>query len=259
MRFGVKASTQIPAQWVEQAQQTPPGFASFTLDCPYPFSEIPALTVKALRDVRVQRGLTYFVHTPALKIALGDTDPTARDGSIVQVQRAIFLASQVGAELITVHPVPCPDADRDTWEQREQLQRDALIALCPDAQARGVVIAIENMPPRNVYSPGYSDLSSLFALKSIRELGITLDVGHANMAGISLRDAVLRLDRRLRHVHVHDNDGSADQHRPVGSGTVDWLELMRALAQIGYAGVMEFEFQGEAHLRASKKHLESLL
>jgi sugar phosphate isomerase/epimerase len=158
-----------------------------------------------------------------------------------------------------VHPTPCRDADRADWERKEQLQREALRALGATAQTRGIVIAIENMPPRNVYAPGYCDLSSLFALESIRGLGITLDVGHANMAGISLRDAVLQLEQRLRHIHAHDNDGSADQHLPVGAGTVDWAGLMPALAQIGYAGVIEFEFQGEAHLRASKKHLESLL
>jgi len=182
-----------------------------------------------------------------------------RDASIREIYRAIALAAQVGAGLITVHPTPCPDYERATLARREQLQRQALSELCDRADTQGIVLALENMPSPNVYAPGFVYMHSHFALlEEIPALGITFDVGHANMAGISLRDTVLHVRHRLRHIHVHDNDGSADQHLPVGRGTVDWLGLTQALVEIDYSGILEFEFQGEAALLAAKRYLENL-
>ncbi len=259
MKFGAKTSTSNPARWVEEAQRILPGFDSFTLDCPYPLPEIPAAIVKELQALRDQRGSEYLIHTPVGKIALGDPNPAVRDASIQEVNRAIALATLVGARLITVHPAPCFDSERGTQTERERLQRQALIALCNRANAQGVVIALENMQSPNVYAPGFVNMNSHFALlEEIPALGITFDVGHANMAGVSLRDTVLRLAQRLRLVHIHDNDGSSDQHLPVGRGTIDWRSFTQALVQIRYTGVLEFEFQGEVNLLASKRYLENL-
>lgn len=260
MQFGVKSSTNNPAHWVEAVQHMPTGFTSFTLDCPYPLPSISATTWRDLQSVQSQRSLAYRLHTPVGRIALGHIDSTMRQTSIQEVQRTIILAIQVGAGLIIVHPTPCHASERATLTQRELLQREALAELCQEAETQGVVITLENMQSPEVYAPGFVNLNSHYALlEEIPTLGITLDVGHANMAGVSLPEVVLRLGQRLRHIHVHDNDGSADQHLPVGEGTVDWLGLTQALVQIGYHGVMEFEFQGEAHLVASRRYLERLL
>ena len=259
MKFGAKSATQDPAHWVEEVQRILPGFDSFTLDCPYPLPEIPAAITKRLRELCDQRGLAYLIHTPVGRIALGDTNSVVRDASIQQMYHAIAMAVQIGAGLIIVHPTPCSNSERATLAQRERLQCEALIEICARADGLGIVIALENMQSPNVYASGFVDMNSHFALlERIPVLGITLDVGHANMSGIPLRDTVLRLGQRLRHVHVHDNDRFADQHLPVGRGTVDWRSFAQVLVQIGYTGVLEFEFQGEAALLASKRYLENL-
>jgi len=259
MRFGVKSLTHEPPRWIEEVLQMPPGFDGFTLDCPYPLPEISASVVRELRMIGLKRGITYLVHMPAMIIALGDLDTTVRHNSIEEVRRAIALAKQINAALITIHPTPCRDSEQGSLAQRERLQRDALNEICADAEGQGVVVAIENMPPRNVYAPAYSSFEGLFVLlEEIGTLGVTLDVGHANMAGVSLCAVVPRLGRRLCHIHIHDNDGSADQHLPVGRGTVDWHGLIQSLSLSGYAGLLEMEFQGEAALLTSKRYLERL-
>jgi len=259
MRFGVKSFTHEPPRWIEEVLQMPPGFDSFTLDCPFPLPEISSSVVRELRTIQLKRGIAYLIHMPAMVIALGDIDAAVRHTSIEEATHAIALAKQISAALITVHPTPCRDSERDSLEQRERLQRDALSEICADAEAQGIVVAIENMPPRNVYAPAYSNFDGLFILlEEISTLGVTLDVGHANMAGVSLYAVVPRLGRRLCHIHIHDNDGSADQHLPVGRGTVDWRGLIQSLSQSGYAGLLEMEFQGEAAILASKRYLELL-
>ena len=33
----------------------------------------------------------------------------------------------------------------------------------------------------------------------------------------------------LAHCHLHDNNGTYDQHLPIGTGVEDWPELLKAL------------------------------
>lgn len=259
-RFAVKSSTSDPTLWGDEVKRLPTGFQGFTLDCPYPLPHIPASTLSELAALREAGGLTYFVHTTVGRIRLGDPEPSVRQASLEEVKRAIRLANRVGGRLITVHPTPQPTLHE--WQQVEIQQREqaALAELCAYGAARGVAMALENMQPQGPFPPGYSDFSALFALlEQIGQLGVTLDVGHAHLAGLSLPALVQRLGRRLRHLHIHDNDGSADLHLPVGQGTVDWAGLVSALQEIGYRSFLELEFQGRAEQIASKRYLGTLL
>lgn len=258
-RFAVKSLTNDPARWVQEIRQLPPCFQGFTLDCPYPLPQVPASTLSELAALREARDLTYFVHTPVGRIRLGDPEPSVRQTSLEEVKRAIWLAKQVGGRLITVHPTPqLPPHGRQQAEM-QQLERAALAELCAYSAGHEVAVALENMQPHGPFPSGYSDFSDLFALvKQIGQLGVTLDVGHAHLASLSPSMLVQRLGRRLWHLHIHDNDGSADLHLPVGWGTVDWAGLVSALWEIGYHGFLELEFQGRAAQLASRRYLETM-
>jgi sugar phosphate isomerase/epimerase len=56
------------------------------------------------------------------------------------------------------------------------------------------------------------------------QLLITLDVGHANTVS-QLRPFLKLLKNSILHVHLHDNNGSNDDHMVVGAGTTDWRLL----------------------------------
>ncbi len=259
LRLAVKSATTEPGRWLCSLEQLPPGFTGLSLDCPYPLPDIPSAVIQALRAWRAEHAVSYFIHTPVGRVQLGALDPALRQTSLAQVGRAIALAAQVGAHLITVHPTPSA-AYRPGFEaQVEELECQALQQLCAAAAAEDVTVAVENMPPGDAFPAPCSNFSGLWLLlERIPSLGVTLDVGHAHVARVPLADIVHRLGRRLRHVHVHDNDGAADQHRPVGQGTVDWRKLMAALGDIGYPGFLELEFHGyEAHV-ASASFLRSL-
>lgn len=71
---------------------------------------------------------------------------------------------------------------------------------------------------------------------------VCLDTGHCNFCGESPADAVRIIGRELLgSLHVHDNDGHADQHKIPGCGTIDWQAFSDALREIGYEGVFNFE------------------
>jgi sugar phosphate isomerase/epimerase len=68
-------------------------------------------------------------------------------------------------------------------------------------------------------------------------MGTTFDAGHANTT--KNIPAYLKHKARITHMHIHDNQGSADQHLEIGKGTIDWEYLLRELK--GFEGVMVIE------------------
>ena len=60
-------------------------------------------------------------------------------------------------------------------------------------------------------------------------LNVCFDVGHAHMRG-SIENEYRLLKPRIRSTHVHDNNGTDDQHLfPNNGGTIDWTRTMDLL------------------------------
>ena len=73
-----------------------------------------------------------------------------------------------------------------------------------------------------------------------------LDSGHAKLERSYDRwDEYLdRLGAKLLHVHLSENDGTADQHLPLGAvprGTTDWPQHVKTLKATGYDGTITLE------------------
>ncbi|MEM1826897.1 MAG: TIM barrel protein, partial [Desulfurococcaceae archaeon] len=56
---------------------------------------------------------------------------------------------------------------------------------------------------------------------------ICFDVGHAHVNGYNLLEFYKYIRNYLGVVHLHDNDGTKDQHLPPYSGSVDWASLLK--------------------------------
>jgi len=75
-----------------------------------------------------------------------------------------------------------------------------------------------------------------------KDIELLLDLGHANMGKKPLHDYYFRKFKdRIGHIHMHDNDGSHDQHLPIGKGTINWKKIVRHLKRINYDNTITFE------------------
>jgi sugar phosphate isomerase/epimerase len=72
-------------------------------------------------------------------------------------------------------------------------------------------------------------------------LGANLDVGHSQVIGESIPDAVKLLDGRIWNLHVEDIPGRKHYHMIPGQGTLDWHALKRALEEIRYKRFLTVE------------------
>jgi sugar phosphate isomerase/epimerase len=122
----------------------------------------------------------------------------------------------------------------------------------------GVGVMIENLPG-DFNTP--EQLGEL--LDPLPELGLHLDIGHANLlVPYNMTESILQAyGSRLRHVHLHDNKGGgADLHLALGCGNVDVSRSIRALAECGYDGTITLEVfsPDREYLRYSRDVLRRL-
>ena len=71
--------------------------------------------------------------------------------------------------------------------------------------------------------------------------GLCFDVGHCNLLRWEMSSYIRKLGKRIKALHLHDNDGRGDWHGFPGSGTVNWKELCNLLKEIEYDGTLNFE------------------
>ena len=150
----------------------------------------------------------------------------------MDLNRAEF-AHRVGANVLVVH-LPCTPFD----SQEEAIENSvaALNAIRPACEGLGVRVAIENLNVE-VHTCEYFD--ALFDKFPPEFLGFCYDSGHAILSDQA--DLVVRYADRLIATHLHDNDGSGDQHRPPGEGIADWEMILRAINRPDYRGTINLE------------------
>ncbi|MFB0543962.1 MAG: sugar phosphate isomerase/epimerase family protein, partial [Candidatus Bathyarchaeia archaeon] len=120
----------------------------------------------------------------------------------------------------------------------------------------GVEAAIENVPePFSFLLKSVEDFERFYSELG-GELGMVLDVAHANIRG-ETEKFLERLGKRIVHVHVSDNRGDEDTHFQVGLGTVRWAETVEGLKKIGFGGGVIIE--SYSGIKESLRLLEKLI
>lgn len=135
----------------------------------------------------------------------------------------IEVTARLGADVTVMHIPAQPGC--------EPLRR-SLAELERPARTLGVRVAIEN--------GSFEAIGQVLAEHGPDYLGLCYDAGHGNLTSAGLT-CLGTLKDRLISVHLHDNDGSADQHNLPFSGTVDWARLARIMVASAYSKCVSLE------------------
>lgn len=179
-----------------------------------------------LKDLSVE----YTIHPPAWDINLTSENKAIREASYSEYMKAIQFASMIGASHVVIHPGFCfsPVFDKKLAQQRAT---DYIKRLCEIAKPLNVKLAIENV--------GYNG-SSIFTqnefisfLENMDEIaGYLIDIGHAHLNEWDIPQVLKDLKNRILALHIHDNDGTSDDHLPIGEGTIQWKEIFEAINEL---------------------------
>jgi sugar phosphate isomerase/epimerase len=200
----------------------------------------------------------YFPPPPIpffLNLASGS--PDVRERSIAHVKETLRLSAALGAELYSVHAgfITDPSGFGETSfifpspgspeEERVALMRfvASLREVLPVAAETGVDLLLENNACSEelrgkLLLQRTEEFQEFFALFDHPRLKILLDTGHLNVSahalGFDRLHFVRILGERIAAVHLHDNDGRTDQHKPPASES--WV--FEALALLPEAAVI---------------------
>lgn len=202
-------------------------------------------------------GRSHTVHLPFTGIAPASSDPVRAERTREALARALELAALFAPRRLVGHP----------YLHRAHTPDE--VARAAENAARTWTTALESWPGHptlcleNTHEITPGPLAVLFGLIADPGIGACFDVGHwhsfaGGAASVSLREWVTALSPFLKHVHLHDNDGSGDQHLGLGAGGIDWAEFFGLLGEFGLAPTLTMEPHTEedcaASLEFARKH-----
>lgn len=78
-----------------------------------------------------------------------------------------------------------------------------------------------------------------------KRIGLCIDAGHTQRAGIDPSEAVEKFADRLLDIHIKDESSTTTEGTTVemGRGVIDLVKLMRTLEKISYSNIAAFEFE----------------
>ena len=208
-----------------------------------------------LRETHLQ---VYGVHGSAGRERCWySAEENKRLAGVELVKNRIRLAERLACQTVIMHITCGPQESEAQPAFLARLYR-SLDAVQPYAIESGVRLAIENevdwgrlakiqavlsrdtTPDLAQIRDNFGLISHVLADYGPDYLGMCYDSGHGNI-GRDRSSLMEPLKERLIAVHLHDNDGSGDQHRLPFEGSINWMEITRIIASSAHPKMLNLE------------------
>ena len=180
-------------------------------------------------------------HMPTF-VSLADLTDSVRRASLNEVLESLEVAAEFHPLKIVVHPPYIGGLGVFVIEQARHKATNSLWAIALKAEQLGLNLCLENMFPRCQFGVETTDFIKIFDQQP--NLKLTLDTGHANIddpGGKRILEFIETFADRIGHVHISDNFGKEDNHLPIGTGTIEFDRILRALKKIAYEDTVTLE------------------
>ena len=212
-------------------------FVDFTLEPPD--ADPDMIDPEAVRSTLDKFNLGVVAHT-AWFLPLGSPFGSIRRACLEEFRRCLKAAHRIGAAVMNTHYSKPPSSF--SADDTVSCHAEVLAPLCDEATGLGITVVLEHIP-----HGGGNQLENIASiLERVPLLRFHLDSGHAKLERSYDRwdEYLVRLGAKLRHVHLSENDGTEDQHLPLGAvprSTTNWPRHIRKLKATGYDETITLE------------------
>jgi D-psicose/D-tagatose/L-ribulose 3-epimerase len=171
--------------------------------------------------------------------SLISSDPAERKKTIEQNKAAIDCAAVLGSGLLTgpFHSALGVFSGKPATADELNYAAEGLHELSVHAARNNIVLGLEYLNRFESYLVSCTDeLISLTRKADHPNCRIMFDTFHANIEEKSIPDAIRKIGELLVHVQLSENDRGS-----LGAGHINFTEILNALSEIGYSGMLSIE------------------
>lgn len=183
-------------------------------------------------------------------------DPAAIEKGLKEIEVALRSAKAMGADAVLL--VPAVVNEKVPYDAAYERSQKNIRKILPLAEELQMVIAVENVWNNFLLSPlefaRYVDEFNSPWLKAY------FDVGNVVVFGWP-EQWIRILGKRIVKVHLKDFKKEPREWVNLREGSVNWTEVRKALAEVGYTGYLTPELSGgdEAYLRDLSARIDKIL
>jgi L-ribulose-5-phosphate 3-epimerase len=197
-----------------------------------------------IKDAAAKTGLVIHsvMNADHWKYPLSSADPAVVSKSVAGMETSLRNAKLWGADSVLLVPaVVNPETSyKDAWTRSQKVVKERILPL---AQELKVVVGMEEVWNKFLLSPlemaRYVDEFASPYVKAYVDVGNMLFYGYP-------QDWIRTLGKRIHRVHLKDFKVEDEklEWKNLGEGAVDWPEVRKAFAEVGYAGWVTAELEG---------------
>ena len=207
-----------------------------------------------IADKLLDAGLRVTFHAPFMDLRPGAVDPEIRRITIDRLQQVFALVPYFRPLSVVCHP----SFDRRYYVSSEHTWLENSIKtwshFLTQAREMNTVIALEN-----VYETDPHHLGLLLDAYTSPHICFCFDTGHYNVFSTApLQEWIERLGSSIGQIHIHDNNGTLDEHLPAGEGNFPFRNLFNMIRERKLKPIVTLETHREEHLWRMLENIKSM-
>lgn len=209
------------------------------------------IDVKKVKKLLQRYKLDVVGHT-AWYLPIGSPVKSFREIAILEAKRYFEVFSKLNVKYVTIHANWPPGMF--STKEGIKFQIETLKKLVEEAKKYNINLIYE---PIDTWQDDIKSVSEI--LKKVPNLYLHIDIGHVNLFGRKPEQFIKKFHNKLKHIHLHDNNGEKDLHIPMGTGNINWENLIKILKKY-YSGTITLEIfsRDKDYVLLSKDKLRKL-
>lgn len=191
------------------------------------------------------------LHGAFFDICINSGDPRIFKVSDYRVHQSMDIAQQMGVKAVIFHTNYIVNfklkSYLDTWLNLNEIYWRKLLEEYPNQ-----MVYMENMfdeSPEMI-----TELAN--RMQDEPRFGVCFDLAHAKISGTPVSNWFESLRPYIVHMHINDNNGVEDSHRPVGTGILDWKKFSEFVKSLKQEPSILIEVRNFAGLQQSIQYMK---
>lgn len=211
------------------------GYKYIEFNCWHPSN----LTPNKIKDINVRCKKSDLQAVSIHISSIGGSDSHEISKDVCHKLRAIDAAFELGCSRVVFSGSHPRGADGGLSAVITSLRE-----FMPYAEEKNVLICIENHESNTIEN--ISDYEEIFSKADSQNIGMCIDTGHFDAAGVNLNKVIDIFAEKANHIHLKENNGfGIKDFCHFGNGTTDNLNVVKRMINCGYSGYLDIEVSPE--------------